>query len=184
MPSAELPPHGRSHQGPALSTSLGQAHSPTGPGSIIPGPTQTGPRLSVCRGKPTACRTCFPGSLRVDWSLENVRPTSNGRVGGMPGGGILQNAPTWGQHLGQPWRPGGDRGCRKGHRVGVWEGLPETDQKALSGHFPSGRGAEMGNPSTEGLALPAHPLSLWAWFLLLGFFSYNLLLFAGLFSPP
>lgn len=68
--------------------------------------------------------------------------------------------------------------------MGVWEGLPETDQEALSGHFPSGRGAEMGNPSTEGLALPAHPLSLWAWFLLLGFFSYNLLLFAGLFSPP
>lgn len=53
--------------------------------------------------------------------------------------------------------------------MGVWEGLPETDQEALSGHFPSGRGAEMGDPSTEGLALPTQPLSLWAWFLLLGF---------------
>lgn len=93
----------------AISRAAPSQPEPAGPSTFhMPGPspqpcrarvhhTQPHPDRSqvLCRGKPTACRTCFPGSLRVDRSLESMKPASNGHVVGMPRGGILQNG-----HLG------------------------------------------------------------------------------------
>ena len=138
--------------------------------------TQPHPERSqvLCRGKPTACRTCFPGSLRVDRSLESMRPASNGQWWGRLGEAFS----TWGQHLGWTWRPGdGQRLQKRSPRGSVGE-APRDQPGGPAWTLPIRTWG-----GDEGLALPAQPLSLWAWLLLLGFFSYSLFLFAGLFSP-
>ena len=85
---------------------------------------------------------------------------------------------TWGQHLGWPWRPGdGQRLQKRSPRGSVGE-APRDQPGGPAWTLPIRTWG-----GDEGLALPARPLSLWAWLLLLGFFSYSLFLFVGLFSP-